>query len=104
MKLSATLTAFALAGLIAANAEAASTAIDREAYSHDADSGAHNPDWLTDLPDTLKLSNYRYPALTTRCLCTAAIFRKPSPWTCASSSKQVSGCWTSVAATSTIIS
>lgn len=61
MKFTATLTAFALAGLIAANVEAASTAIDREAYSHDTDSGAHNPDWLTDLPDTLKLSQLSLP-------------------------------------------
>jgi len=60
MKFTATLTALAIAGLIAVNAEAA-TAIDREAYSHDADSGAYNPDWLAELPDTLKLSQLSLP-------------------------------------------
>ncbi len=60
MKLKSTFAALTFAGIACFSTNAIS-AIDKTAYSHDAYIGAYNTQWLTSLPNTLKLSQLSLP-------------------------------------------
>ena len=60
MNLKSTLAALTIAGIATFSATAIS-AVDTAAYSHDAVTGSFNPQWMTTLPDTLKLSQLSLP-------------------------------------------